>query len=344
MMSNTIKTAAQKNIFKKVLVAGWFILGVLFCQAIAGDDTQNPKTESSDLLIYLPREVMVRDSTIKLGHIGVVRGPQDFVARANEIPLGRFAVPGQEIVIDRNIVLSRLASHDIPASQVTLQGAEEVTVTRQQKIISGDEFVKLAETFVKDKLAGGSISQWSLIRKPEDLNIGNPDKDLRLSPRLIQSSTSNQVKVEIAVFSGDRQIGSREVVFVLQYSCRTTTATVDIPAGTAITEENVKIETHLSNSPEPAGWKPPYGQVAKRSIPAETMLQPYMIGTAESPVIIKRNQNVVIKIEKPGFLITAIGKAMQDGKAGEYIKIRNIDSQRIIVTKINQDGSVEPVF
>jgi flagella basal body P-ring formation protein FlgA len=343
MMSNTIETTAQKYIFKKVLVAGMFVLSVFSCRALADVDTHDPK-KGSDLLIYLPREVTIKDHTIKLGQIGVIRGPQDFVARANEISLGRFAAPGQEIVIDRNIVLSRLASHDIPAAQVTLQGAEQVAVTRQQKMISGDEFVKLAESFVKEKLSGGSISRWAPVRSPKDFNIDNPGKDLRLSPRLIQSSVSNQVKVEIAVFSGDLQIGSREVAFALQYNCRTVTARVDIPAGAAITEENVKIETHLSNSPEPAGWKPPYGQLAKRPIPAETVLQPFMIGTAESPVIIKRNQNVVIKIEKPGFLITAIGKAMQDGKAGEYIKIRNIDSQRIIVAKINQDGSVEPVF
>jgi flagella basal body P-ring formation protein FlgA len=53
---------------------------------------------------------------------------------------------------------------------------------------------------------------------------------------------------------------------------------------------------------------------------------------------------VVIRIEKPGFLITAVGKAMQDGKAGEYIKVRNADSQRIILARINADGSVEPVL
>ena len=74
------------------------------------------------------------------------------------------------------------------------------------------------------------------------------------------------------------------------------------------------------------------------------MIQPHMLGAAQSPVVIKRNQNVVIRVEKPGFIITALGKAMEDGKVGEYIKIRNIDSQRIIVAKISSDMTVEPVF
>ncbi|MHC4762939.1 MAG: flagellar basal body P-ring formation chaperone FlgA, partial [Planctomycetota bacterium] len=61
-------------------------------------------------------------------------------------------------------------------------------------------------------------------------------------------------------------------------------------------------------------------------------------------ILLKRNQNVVIKVDRLGLLITAIGKTMQDGRVGEYIKVRNVDSQRIIMAKVSEDGSVEPVF
>ena len=69
-----------------------------------------------------------------------------------------------------------------------------------------------------------------------------------------------------------------------------------------------------------------------------------MLRSLEAPVIVKRNQNVVIRIERPGFLITAVGKTMQDGKVGEYIKVTNMDSQRIIIAKITEEGTVEPVL
>jgi flagella basal body P-ring formation protein FlgA len=35
---------------------------------------------------------------------------------------------------------------------------------------------------------------------------------------------------------------------------------------------------------------------------------------------------------------------MQDGRAGDYIKIRNVDSQRIIIASVNENGTVEPVY
>ena len=69
-----------------------------------------------------------------------------------------------------------------------------------------------------------------------------------------------------------------------------------------------------------------------------------MVGQREPAVVVKRNQNVIIQVERPGLVVTAIGKAMQQARAGEYIKVRNLDSQRIILARVNEDGTVEPVF
>ncbi len=342
-MSQRIGIISQKCMYTRMLLSCALISCAFFCRTLADDHTNGIKKDSG-LQVYLPREVTIKDNTLKLGRIGIIRGPKALEAKANEITLGRFSVPGQEIVIERNIVLSRLASDGIPASQVTLKGAEKVTVRRQQKIISGDDFIKLAGAFLKQNLTGNSVSKWNPVRKPKDLVIPDPGKDTRFSPQLVRSSARNRTMVKIAVFSGDEQVGTREVTFTLQYNNRTAVALVDIPAGTLISSENIKIENKPSNYPEPVNWEPPYGLIARRKLPAETVLQPYMIGSAESPIIVKRNQNVVIRIEKPGFLITAVGKAMQDGKAGEYIKVRNVDSQRIILAQVKEDRSVEPVI
>ncbi len=114
--------------------------------------------------------------------------------------------------------------------------------------------------------------------------------------------------------------------------------------GEIISQENVKIEETLSHYPEPAGWKPPFGLVAKRRLPANSVIRPQMIGPVRSPIIVKRNQSVLIKIDRLGLLVTAMGSAMQEARVGDFIRVKNIDSQRIIVAKVNEDGTVEPVF
>jgi flagella basal body P-ring formation protein FlgA len=332
-------TRKQEFMFTRVLLCCVLIV----CTAVANEKVSVPNSEPG-LQIYLPREVTIKDSTMKLGQIGIIRGPQALVTRASEVTLGRFSLQAQKIVIEKHIILSRLASNGISSSQVTLQGAEKVSVSRERKIISSADFVEMAAAYLENNLFDKSISGWNPIRRPKDLVIPEPQKDMKFVCRLVEGGARNQTKVEVEVFSGDKLLATREVIFTLKYNSRTAVALVDIPAGTIISRENVRIEQVSSNNPEPPGWKPPYGLIAKCALPAETVLKPYMFGSAESPVVIKRNQNVVIRIERPGFLITAVGKAMQDGKIGEYIKVRNIDSQRVILAKVNEDRSVEPII
>lgn len=345
-MSIRRSTRAQRHQSTRILAACALISCALFCRTsanIRSDDLQ----KDSGLHLYLPREVTINDDTINLGEVSIIRGnPREdgLISKAGKIALGRFSIPGQEIVIDRSIVLSRLACNGIPASKVTLTGAEKITIRQRQNIIRGSVLVELASAFLKKNPPAGSVCQWDPIRIPKDLALPEKSKDIKLSPHLVKNAAKNQAKVRIAVVRNGKQIGDSEVTFRLTYKCRRAVTLVDIPAGAVISSENIKIESVISNQPEPVGWKPPYGLIAKQLLPAKTELQPHMFGPVKPAVVIKRNQNVVIRIERPLLVVTAIGKAMQDGRTGEYIKVRNLNSQRIILTKVNDDGTVEPVF
>jgi flagella basal body P-ring formation protein FlgA len=312
-----------------------------FCRA--ANDTKNEDSEKESCLkIYLPRQVNVNDKSLTLGRISIIQGSESLAARASEIPLGRLSVPGQKIVLERPMILSRLACSGIPASKVTLTGSDKIMVKQQNRTISSSDFVSLADSLLEKNMPGKSACKWNPIREPKDFVVPAGSEDIKFSPSLIQTGVKNQARVEIAVLSGSNKVGLRQVTFSLTYECRQAVTKLDIPAGGVFSPENIKIETIQSNDPEVADWKPPYGQVAKRPLPAGTVLAQNMLESIEPPVILKRNQNVVIRIERPGFLITAMGIAMQDGRAGEYIKIRNTDSQRIILARIKEDGTVEP--
>lgn len=343
-MSNKKSTRTQGHKGIRILVSCIFMTWAIFCQASANSKADNTKMDSA-LQVYLPREITVKDSSLSLGQVSIIRGKESLVSKASEIALGRISVPGQKIVIDRAMILSRLACNGIPASKVTFTGAEKITIQQQEQTIRSIEFVKLASSFLEKNPPVVSACGFNPIRRPKDFIITGSSKDIRLSPRLVQSRARNQARVEITILSGGKKIDVREVIFGLKYNAAQAVTKVDIPAGTVISPENVKIEKTISNYPESSvNWRPPYGLIAKRQIPAKTVLRPNMLGPVKSPIIAKRNQKVVIRIDRPEFLITAFGKAMQDGRAGEYIKVRNVDSQRIILVRVNEDGSVEPVF
>ncbi len=318
---------------------------VLFCRASVNIASDMQK--DSGLQLYLPREVTIKDDIISLGDIGIIRCDPCEVglqAKASKISLGRISVPGQEIVVDRLMILSRLACSGIPSSRVTLTGAEKITIKREHKIIKSSEFVELAGAFLKKNPPSGSVCEWEPIRVPKDLIITEKSKDIKLFPRFAKDAAKNQAKVEIAVVRNGKQIDEYEVIFRLKYKCHRVVTLVDIPAGGVITSRNVKIENGVANFPEPVDWKPPYGLIARRPLAAKTELHASMVGPIKPEVVVERNQNVVIRIERPFLVVTAMGKAMQDGREGEYIKVRNQDSQRIILAKVKEDGTVEPIF
>ena len=332
----------SSKIFSFVLIIS-LSASVQLCQGSV--DSKADSTEDDFFLqVYLPREVAIKDDTARLGQVSILRGRQSLVAKASEIALGRISVPGQKIIIDRAMVLSRLACNGIAASKVKLSGAEKITVEQQQRIIKGSEFIELASSFLEENPPAGSVCQLNPIRIPKDLVVPGAGKDIKLSPRLVRSGARNRAKVQIIVLSDGKEAGKREVTFRLKYNCRRAVTVVEIDAGGVISPENVKIEDTISNYPEPGNWTAPYGLIAKRRLAANTVVGPHTVGLREPEVIIKRNQTVLIRIERPGILVTAIGKSMQEGGAGEYIKVRNIDSQRIILAKVNEDGTVEPTF
>jgi len=342
-MSVRKSTKAQRHKNTGIFAACVVMAFAIFCPASANDKTGD-SLKDSYLKIYLPREVTVKDSNLSLGQVSIIQGGETLAARAGKIGLGRISVPGQKIIIDRPMVLSRLACNGIPASKVTFTGSEKITVKQQHRTITGSEFVSLANSFLEKNPPGVSARRWNLIRKPKDFIVSAANSNISISPRLVQTGVKNQARIEITVLSGSNRIGVRQVTFALIYDRQQAVTKVDIQTGGIISPENTRIETTASNNPEPSNWKPPYGLVAKRRLPANTVLRQNMLGPLKSPIIVKRNQNVVIRVERPGFLITATGKTMQDGKAGEYIKVRNMDSQRIILARISEDGSVVPVL
>jgi flagella basal body P-ring formation protein FlgA len=60
--------------------------------------------------------------------------------------------------------------------------------------------------------------------------------------------------------------------------------------------------------------------------------------------VIQRNQTVRLRVQGAGFLITGVGQALQEGRVGEYIKVRNVDSKRVVTGRVAFDGAVEPVI
>jgi flagella basal body P-ring formation protein FlgA len=249
-------------------------------------------------------------------------------------------------VVDRGTILSRLASEGIKASEVTISGAERVNIRRDEEAIGGERFVEVAKEFLKAQSQYSEASKIEPVLMPKGWVLNDCEGQIRLVPRRVDTRFASKPKVWVSILVDGVEKGVREVIFKLRYNRPEAVATVDIPVGTVIGPEHIEIKSVVSNIPKSSKWAPPYGLVAKRTIREGSVVTDKMAGPPEAPVLITRKQQVYLKIETGGLFVSALGEALEDGKVGDYIRVRRgmSNDSRVVVGCVRPDGTVEPVY
>lgn len=321
----------------KITAIGLAVLGM--CGLCAAGDARDAVVR-----IYLPRGVKADGDELTLGAVAVVVCSEAALARkARELPMGRAPWPKETIVINRKTILSRLAAQGIDKDRVRLAGADQVAVTRDEKIIAPSRLLEAAERFLHSTRPAGEECIYHLVRRPQEIVVPGR-RDLTYRCRLDRGAPAGCVRIAVGVCRGEKQLGLREVLYRRMHPIRKAVAVKTVPAGGALTKENVEIQTTYAAQPAPGKWKPPYGLLATRRLLPGTVVRGNLAAPKRPDIVVRRNQTVRLRVQGPGFLITGVGQALQDGRPGEYIKVRNVDSRRIITGRIAFDGSVEPAI
>lgn len=79
------------------------------------------------------------------------------------------------------------------------------------------------------------------------------------------------------------------------------------------------------------------GQVARRTLLPG---QPIPVGAVEKPLLVKRGEPARLVFREQGLVIIMQVEALQDGGAGSFVRVRNIDSGLVVSGRVQQDGSI----
>ena len=302
------------------------------------------RAESTTMKIYVPRSIKVHSGMdVKLGGIVVIQGDDtELVAQASEIAMGRCPTPGESIILDRRAILSRLVANGISSKRVEFSGTDAVAVTRNEKVMQPAVVEKAARTYL-DKLRplpkGG---RYELSGTPGAWVLPNADQHVKLRPRLV-SETQTEAIVDVAALAGSDELATRRLRFKVHMPRYETLALREILPGEILSPENAEIRISTSDRAADPNWRHPFGLVSGASIAQGSVIHPHVLKEPQPATMVRRNQSVVMKFTRPGFMISAVGIALQDGKVGELIRVQNADTRRIVTARVESDGTVEPV-
>ncbi len=311
----------------------WMILAALLVAVPAAG--QEPL-----LRVYLPRQITTAASKLSLADVAVVASQDDQASlRAQKIALGRGPHSREGLRIDRALILSRLVAGGFDKSRVRLTGAQAVVVRRREATVSAERIIQAGRRLLAEKVGG---EDWKLAAGPKGLTYP-AQSEARLRAQLVETSPRS-VAIEVRVEMGDKILARRTLQFHRPVEVRRLLASRDLPAGTPLTAKNVRFET-VRTFDEPKKYPTePFGQMVNRPVKAGQEITANMLDAIEAKVLVRRNQPVVMKIESASFVIRAAGVAMQDGKAGDLIQVRNIDSRAVVVARVGFDGTLQPVL
>lgn len=298
------------------------------------------------LRIYLPQEVRLDSETVLLGRVGILLGDAALTEKAAAISLGTFSMEGQSLLVDRNTVLSRLASSGIRPAQVQLLGAETVRIGRHEMTLSADRIVACAQRYLEGQLADQKGAVVTVVRPPQPQVLSAEGGAAELVVKEDVRQGGGVRKIRVAVLQDGTPVGGEDVFFSVRYQTRRVIAVDELVPGTLLTSENVRVESVDSDQPEPDGWAVPYGMVTRQRIAAGGVVTDALLESKQAPIVIKRRQNVLVRLDNGVLFISAPGEAMDDGRVGELVRVRRGQrpQERIIVCRVQADGTVEPIL
>lgn len=151
----------------------------------------------------------------------------------------------------------------------------------------------------------------------------------------VRRSTRAQVEVNV----GARRWASISATLSLSGTAKTPVLNKTMSPGATVEAGNVSLrEVEIDDLPEGAITRTDQ-LVGKRLKTRQAKDAPLRQTSTEAQPIITRGATVEIVVARPGVRISRQAVAQQDGAAGETIRVKPTDDERVLVVRVQEDGT-----
>jgi flagella basal body P-ring formation protein FlgA len=232
--------------------------------------------------------------------------------------------PGLALHVSREQVVHRLNLAGIDQSLWQVHGAKSVSVAMPT---IEDYNVQLAAP------------------RRAPIRVAGSRENIRLEARVRAArSLIGRVQVIVAVLTNEKSQQEIPVNFDVQFVQTIAVAKQRIDRGQTITSDSVTLERRPVDAadalPAPTSL---VGSKAKRTIlPTQIIASADLeLAAEDNPVLVKQRDVVKMRVQAGGLHVSAAGEALQDGRAGQMIRVRNVDSQSIVLGRVIDRSVVE---
>lgn len=282
---------------------------------------------------------------VKLGDIAHITGKNDRIIKsAKSIVLSRSPVLNRSIFLGKDLIEKAILKNGFDLKEIKLIFPQKIIVKNKITIISEDEVKKTLREYIYKNMP------W---RKDqvEITQIGFKGDISLPGGKIVQKITSKgnssflgKVPLYLEFLSDGKILKRKKVNIEIRVLMPLVLARAFMKKNQIISENDIyieerwvsKISRNFYTSKEEV-----LGKKLKRAIKAG---QPLFEQILVIPADIARGNKVTILVETRNLRITAPGIAREEGRKGQIIKVKNLDSNKIIYAKVRDNTTVQIDF
>jgi flagella basal body P-ring formation protein FlgA len=258
---------------------------------------------------------------------------------------------GQSMRLTQELIAYRIQLAGIDARRYQIQGARSVALTLRGYQVSEKEIVNAARHFLLTRLPWDAddltIEPTQPLRGP--VHVPGGRADVRFEASLPGSKVSlGRVRVDVAIFSNSAKQAVVPVSLDVRLYQTIAVASRRIERGQPIPDESIFFERRAVDAIGSylTATESPVGQRAKRLIMPLQVVTKSDVEPAEveTPVVVKQRDVVQLVAHAGGLVISASGEALQDGRTGQMIRVRNVDSKTVVTGRVVSRNEVRVLY
>lgn len=311
---------------------------VILC--VAGIFFTGGQAAAQELTISVAAESAVTGQYFTLGDIANISGDDSQrIAELRQIKLGHAPIPGQSYAIAGEILIARLNAANVDLSGINWQIPPQVKITALSQVVSGQRLVTQAEQYLKARLTGGEVTI-TAVGQPQDVLVPPGDITFRVElPYGVKYNSPTNVSVEIQVAGQPFSIA--KIRFNVKKYDQVVVASRALAPRDTITADSFTLERRDIGRMPPGYFTDGnniLGLSVKRQIAPGTAITESVL---EKPIIIQRGKPVNIVARIANIEVSVAGIALQNGSEGQYIRVQNANSKKILTGLVVNETTVQ---
>ncbi|MDH3348785.1 MAG: flagellar basal body P-ring formation chaperone FlgA [Desulfobulbaceae bacterium] len=302
-----------------------------------------PCNAETSLHISFHQNSEITDNVIYLGDIAEIIPKGEAATRLGRLEVTLAPRPGNSKNLFTKPIISRLINHTSAPVDISDNTPEQISISRQGTIITGDQLKSLLAAFLQDHLRELPPAQVRIIsfKPPKDFILPTGKLRVEILPSqgdIITSSSFNYI------FSiNGSTVKNLSVPTKLEAVGQVAVAATTIRKGDLIRPEQITTSTH--NLARLRGPLPDLGTLigmrAKKTISRGRVIETRWV---ETPPLINKGRPVKIMAVKGAIFLSTLGVALSDGRMGEMIRVENLKTNKLLFCRVTSSNTVRVEF